>query len=289
MRAYLYFCELFQDSVQPYPCGSTQVCMYMTFLARRLCYSSIRQYLSGLNNHLRELGCEAIDYKDHKVKSCMTGIRRSLGDAPRQAPPLLPKHLLSVFAVMRDSPGHVCVRAAMLVSFRALLRKAHVTESDCTLERRDFRFYRWGMMLTIRRSKTIQFRERVHRVPVAYVEETRLCAVTWVREHFRQAPAPGSSGAFRMPRGRGSTVLTYAYYMAAIKCLTERAVMEPGQFSTHSLRRGGATFLRMCGASIQEIKERGDWRSDAVYEYLQASLLERLTLDMRVAAILGTF
>ena len=180
VKAYIQFCEVFEDTIQPYPCDSMQVCMYMSFLARRLCYSSIRQYLSGLNNHLKELGCDPIDYKSHDVKRCMTGIRRTLGDAPRQALPLLPGHLLAMFALMRDTPGHVCVRAAMLVSFRALLRKAHVTMSECTLERRDFKFYRWGMMLTIRRSKTIQFKERTHIVPVAYVEERRLCAVTWV-------------------------------------------------------------------------------------------------------------
>lgn len=288
VKAYLEFCKIFEDRVQPYPCDADQTCMYMSYLARRLCFSSIRQYLSGLNNHLKELGCDPIDYKDFKVKACMTGIRRSLGDAPRQAPPLLPINLLVIFEGLCDTPGHTAMRAAMLLSFRALLRKAHVTESESALLRKDFAFHGWGMLVKIRRSKTIQFKERTHLIPVSYVRERALCAVYWVRRHFDQLRAGDNKMAFRLPKGRGSVAMPYSYYLEALKILCTRAGMQPALFTTHSLRRGGATFLRMCGASIAEIKERGDWRSDAVYEYLKASLSERLSTDIRVAVILGT-
>ena len=64
--------------------------------------------------------------------------------------------------------------------------------------------------------------------------------------------------------------------------------LEPQQLcNAQSNKGGGGTFLRLCGASILEIKERGDWKSDAVFEYLKASLQERLSRDMRVAMMLG--
>ena len=56
--------------------------------------------------------------------------------------------------------------------------------------------------------------------------------------------------------------------------------MHPADFSSHSLRRGGATFLRLCESTEDEVKERGDWKSDCVKMYLKASVLEKLTLDM---------
>ena len=62
--------------------------------------------------------------------------------------------------------------------------------------------------------------------------------------------------------------------------------MDQSLFSIHSLRRSGTTFLRLCGTSVDGIKERGDWNSDTVHLYLQASLAEILTTDMRVALIL---
>ena len=124
----------------------------MSFLARRLCYSSIHNYLSGLNNHLKDLGCPPIDYSDHSVKECMAGIRRVKGSEVKQAAPLLPLELLNLFRVMFDSPGHVDVRAAMLLSFRALLRKAHVTDSNSSLVRSDLVVHPWRLMIWVRKS-----------------------------------------------------------------------------------------------------------------------------------------
>ena len=286
VHAYISFCETFEDSIEPYPCNDDQVCLYMTFLARRLCYSSIRNYLSALCNHLKDLGCTPIDYKSHKIKKCMTGIRRIKGDGTKQAAPLLPAGLLRLFAMLQPTLGHTAVRAAMLLSFRGLLRKAHVTLSDAAFARRDVSFQPWGLLISVRKSKTIQFKEKVHKIPVAKVANRDLCAYYWVRRHFLECPAPPDAQAFRVPRTGHSVPLTYNFYLSVIKHLCEAAGLDQSQFSTHSLRRGGATFLRLCGASIEVIKERGDWKSDAVYAYLQASLAERLTTDMRVALIL---
>ena len=288
VKAYLEFCELFEDEVCPYPCDAEQVCFYMTFLARRLCYSSIKNYLSGLNNHLKDLGCPPIDYGNHYIKKCMGGIRRIKGEAVKQAAPLLPLELLRLFTVLHPSRGHTAVRAAMLLSFRALLRKAHVTASDCTLKRGDLEFHQWGLMLYVRKSKTNQYRQRVHKIPVAKVANKKLCAVYWVRRHLEQCPAPLDAMAFRIPRAGCSIPLPYAFYSSVLKMACGAVGLPPGEFSSHSLRRGGATFLRLCGASLEEIKERGDWRSDCVRQYLKASIVECLTMDMRVAVLLDT-
>lgn len=289
VKAYLKFCEIFEDEISPYPCDSEQICFYVTFLARRLCYSSITNYLSGLNNHLKDLGCPAIEYADHGIKKCMAGIRRLKGQAVKQAAPLLPNELLRIFYVMQPTRGHTAVRAAMLLSFRALLRKAHVTNSDSALKRQDLEFHQWGIMVCVRKSKTNQFRERIHRIPVAKVANRELCAVFWVQKHMEQCPAPLEAQVFRVPKAGHSIPLPYNYYNEVIKAMCHRTGLPASEFSTHSLRRGGATFLRLCGASIDEIKERGDWRSECVRQYLKASVVERLTFDMRVAVLLDTF
>ena len=288
VRAYQEFCEIFAEELSPYPCSSSQVCLYMSYLARRMCYNSIRQYLSALNNHLKDVGSSPIDYTNHRVKKCLKGIRRILGDATKQAAPLLPKHLRRIFCAMCNTKGHVALRAAILLSFRALLRKCHVTDSHSTLVRSDFVFYEWGMIVRVSKSKTIQYKERVHLIPISKVADPALCAVYWVRRHFRETVARGNMHAFRIPKGLGSVSMPYQFYLGALRMLCFRTGLNALDFSTHSLRRGGATFLRLCGATILEIKERGDWKSDAVFEYLKAPLKERLARDLRVATILST-
>lgn len=283
VKSYLEFCEVFADRIKPYPCSVDQICLYATYLARRLCYSSIRNYVSAVNNHFKDLGFEPVDYENHCFKKCMLGIRRLKGDAVKQAAPILPHLLKKLFVQLRQTEAHTAVRAAMLMSFRGLLRKGHVTNSDVALLRSDVVVHVWGMMLHIKKSKTNQFRQRMHLIPISRVKNKELCAVHWYEVHVQQCPAHADAIAFRMPRRGHSVPLSYKYYQAVIKNACSVTGLDASEFSTHSLRRGGATFLRMCGASIQDIMERGDWKSDAVFQYLALSVEERLARDMRVA------
>lgn len=288
VRRYLEFVEEFSESHAPLPCPSGQVALYATWLARTLKYSSILNYLSGLNHFLRHNGAPPICYSDYEITTTLKGIRRDLACPPRQALPLLPSMLMSIFKLLTHNPGHVAWRAAVLCSFRALLRKCQVTMSDSTLRREDFKFFGWGMVIRIRKSKTIQFQERVLEVPVAKCENKAICAVYWTVRHFRETPASGDEMAFRIPSEAGSLPLPYSAYQATLKIFSKKAGLDHESISSHSLRRGGCTYLSMCGASLEELKTRGDWSSDTVFAYLKTPLTVRIMNDMRVANTLST-
>ena len=145
-----------------------------------------------LPNHLKDLECPPIDYSNHEVKKCMAGIRRIKG--------IHPAELIRIFGVMNPTLGHMEVRAAMLLSFRALLRKVHVTNSDSTLLCSDLEFHPWESYSHDSKSKTNQYRERIHKIPVAKLANHQLCAVHWMRKHLQQCPAPPDSQVFRIPR-----------------------------------------------------------------------------------------
>lgn len=287
--SYLKFVDEFKGIIEPYPCSNNQMCMYVVYLARRLTYQSIRNYVSALSTHFKDMGLPAVDYECHQLKKCLMGIKRVKGDYVKKATPLLPIMILKIFSTLCQVPSHTSVRAAMLLSFRTLLRKAHVTESDASLCRSDFEFKTWGMLVSVRKSKTNQFRQRVHVIPVNSLPDKRLCAVYWARRHFSECPAPANYKAFRMPKAGNSIPLSYTFYQAVIKEAAARVEIDPSNVSTHSLRRGGANFLRTVGVSVMEIKEVGEWKSDCVYQYLETSLAERLTTDLRVATVLSTF
>lgn len=285
LRKYLTFCETYARP--PFPCDSWQVCLYITWLAKSMRYASIRSYLSSLNLQIKAAGGVAIDYGNFNIRRCLAGARRSLGDSPRQAAPLLPGQLAAMLAHLSDSPGHTAFKAAILTSFRGLLRKAHITRSDAPLLREDFSFHPWGMTLRIKKTKTIQFAERTLDIPIARVSHPLLCAVRAVELHFAQLPASRLEQAFRTPDPSGSSPLEYTQYSAVLKRLCGLSGLNPDLFSSHSLRRGGATYLLMAGSSIQEIKTRGDWASDCVYLYLRVPLQERISDDLRVANLLA--
>ena len=287
-RKYLEFIEEFSTTHSPIPCSSEQVALYATWLARSLRYSSILNYLSGLNNFLKQHGSPKINYDDYVIASTLRGIRRQKGDASRQAAPLLPYMLLKIFALLTQNAGHTAWRAATLCCFRGLLRKCQVTQSDNTLLRQDFEFFKWGMLLTVRRSKTIQYGQRVLRIPIARCPMQNICAVYWTERHFSELQASPNDMAFRIPTGGGeSAPMTYNIYESTLKLFSEAAGYDPSEISSHSLRRGGCTYLSMCGVTLEELKARGDWASDTVFAYLRTPLTTRILNDMQVASALS--
>ena len=276
---YRKFCAEFD--LIPLPCLSGRVVLYIAHLARTMKATSIGDYLSGLNHLLKSADSAPIDYKNYKVHMAIEGAKRKLGMAVKRAAPLLPLQLRAMFTHLTVNPGHVAYRAAILTSFRGLLRKQHVTLSNVVLKRRDIQLTTWGMMLLIRGSKTIQYGDRILKIPIARLNETELCAVYWVTRHFAEMPAPPESPAFMVSK---DVPLDYDMYMGILKYTAEQAGLDPKDYSTHSLRRGGTSYLRSVGATIEELKTRGDWKSDAVLLYIQEPLEDRIAFDLRVAA-----
>lgn len=206
VRKYLHFIEEFRGLISPLPCPSSQVAIYIVWLARSLKYSSITNYLSALNFFIKSEGFPPIDFSDHLVRTVLGGAKRTLGCVVKRAAPLLPAELLKIFNLMSEREGHVCARAAILTGFRALLRKCQITDSDSVLRRTDFQFFQWGMLITVRRSKTIQFSERELLIPVARVANKTLCAVHWVEKHFAMSRVSPNSPAFQMPTVGGGVL-----------------------------------------------------------------------------------
>lgn len=282
------FIAVFVGLLTPLPCDSNQVALYATWLARSLKYTSILNYLSGLNYFLKRNGVPSIDYSAFVINTTLKGIRRALGDTPKQAIPILPGMLRKMFSFLTLKHGHTSWRAAILCSFRGLLRKSQITNSDSVLRRKDFKIFPWGMLLYIRKSKTIQFQERVLIIPISRCPDIKLCAVYWTEKHFNEVTADPTSPAFLVPTSNINYVpLSYANYQGMLKLFANKAGIDPELVSSHSLRRGGCTYLASCGATLEEIKHRGDWVSDAVFTYLKTPLTIRIINDMRVATSLS--
>ncbi|KAK7485543.1 hypothetical protein BaRGS_00023231 [Batillaria attramentaria] len=114
-------------------------------------------------------------------------------------------------------------------------------------------------------SKNNQFRERVHKVNLPVLEPHPLCPVAAVVSAFRlQGPQAPSSPAFS---------LTATAFARRLRYL----VAGRTDISSHSFRRGGATWALSCGVPGEVIKVMGDWKSSAYLAYVDQ--IPQLTLD----------
>lgn len=141
-------------------------------------------------------------------------------------------------------------------------------------------------MVVLRSSKTIQFSERVVKIPVIRSTGSILCPVHWLKLYLRCVKVQKNGPLFLVP----STLkpLTYKAFSDRLKAVIRSSGLV-GNCTSHSLRRGCATYLSRLGLPLHDIKVYGDWRSLSVLLYLSGDIHTRLLKDREVAKSLECY
>lgn len=283
---YLQFCCYM--NLPSVPATTNGICLYAAFLARSLKFSSIKQYLSIIGLLHKEFGLPNPLIANWHLSSLLTGIKRVLGNAPLQKLPITLDILRGIYGLLNlNCSVDASFWAICLVAFFGMFRKSHLLSTSSgsfdpnrQFTKADFRFFPWGVLVRVRWSKTIQFREKEVFVPLPRVPGSPFCPVTAISRAFAFTPgASDSSQAFLWLRP--SLVVqcfTYSLFMSKLRSCLGRCGLQGMDFGSHSFRRGGASFAFLSGLPVELIKILGDWKSNAVLLYLT------VPLDIRVQA-----
>lgn len=284
-KSYFRFC--LRMGYPAVPATTEHICQYAAFLARTLKPSSITNYLNIIGIIHKEVNLPNPLTSNWQLQSLITGIKRVKGQPPSQKRPITSTILLRINSHlnMRDSKD-ASFWAICLVSFFGMLRKSHLLSNKANefnpkqhLLRSDFQFHTWGALMSIRWSKTIQFRERIVQLPLPYIPGSHLCPVTAIkRAFFFTVCADPASQAFMWQNldTMGLELFTYSMFTRKLRSILESLGLPAKEYASHSFRRGGASFAFEAGVPIELIKILGDWRSDAVLLYLTVPLYIRL-------------
>ena len=167
---------------------------------------------------------------------------------------------------------------ALLLCFRCVLRVGHVTQSPHVLHVRDIIWTSDGMDVIVSSSKTLQYKERCDVIPVVAAPSSPLCPVRFLKHYLRVTRRHPCDTLFG---------LTYSAYSTQLKSLCEKINLQ-GHYSTHSVRRGAASFLAQF-MPLHDVKMYGGWRSWAVLLYLSDMYDSRKVKDYVVAEKLNGF
>ena len=270
---YLRFCKNYD--LTALPCSTEQACLYATFLADYMLASSISAYLQALTFFHMLKGFQPPILSDRRVKATLNGIRNKQAVPKRQKDPIQVSHLLSMYKyVDKDSVVEVCFWAAALLLFRTLLRVSHVTASDHNLRMADFVATDWGYVVSVRSSKVAKPYHKVQTYPVY-----------WLKRSWAKRRLTPSAPAFAVG---GATPLTYSVFIRVLKKLAKCAGLKE-DLASHSFRRGGATLMAHLDCSLTEIKSRGRWSSDCVFDYLKPTVLDELNTDFKVSSYCSNY
>lgn len=276
--AYFDFCV--KIGIPPVPLSQVDLGRYIAFLSRRLSFSSIRQYLNIVRLLHLEAGMPNPLDNNWYVSSILKGVKRVKGNTVSQKLPITMEVLTGILTKLNlHLSFDRCFWAACLVAFFSFFRKSNLLVQSVALFdpsrhlcSTDAQFTPQGVVLTVRWSKVIQFRERKLLIPLPLMPNSVFCPSSSLLAMFLECPHPPSpSPLFRFRDGPNGTVLTQSAFTVRLRDCLRGLGYPASKFSGHSFRRGGASFALQCGLPTDLIKLQGDWNSNAYERYLQPS------------------
>lgn len=285
LKSYIDFCT--QMNYCPIPAELTTILRYTASLAERLSPQSIPSYLNVIRLLHLESGIQNPMEDSHHLSTLLKGIKKDKGVVIKQALPITPHLLLKLRSVLDlSAPYWATLWASCLIAFFAFLRKSNLFMS------RDHKHYLivsnlqimgGQLCIVLNSTKTIQFKERQILLPLPSVPNHPLCPTTAIKHMLDLSPSQqGGDPLLQFMTPSGLRPLLYSTFIKDLRVLLTKAGIVGGQYSGHSFRWGGASFLLQVGVPGEMIKVMGDWRSDAYQRYLDLSLQTRSNLIRQV-------
>ncbi|XP_033729484.1 uncharacterized protein LOC117318630 [Pecten maximus] len=292
-KAYFLFCEAFRK--QPLPVSTEIICLYAQFLSRTfISVDSIRNYIAGVKT-LHMLLNLKYDIRQYELNLVLKGLSRLNPHCPSQAKPITPQILGKIHQRLdHDDPEDTTLWCMFLFSFYLMLRKSnlmpnssHKFDPSKHLLRQDILVEDGVLLVVVKWSKTNQFGHRIVRSPLVAIPGSPLCPLHAFVRMTDLNPARPRAPAFLKTTGKKIVPFCYPQFQQRLRELIHSVGLDAASFSSHSFRRGGATWAFSLGIPGELIQVQGDWASDAYKTYISFSLEDRLQVcrNMRDAIL----
>ena len=283
IRQWMFFTVFF--NLCPLPASTENLVLFTELMAVTVGYDHIKAIIGSVG-FLHQILDLPFERNSFQLRLTLQSLKRRLARAPQQALPISIDHLKAMYSYIDvDKPDELAIWCSILVGFFGLLRKKNLVPEDF-LDMDPTKILTVGnfaidkekgiAFVYIPFSKTNQFGQRNLVIPLLKNNCKALDPIYHLDLLFSRAKADADRPAFSYRLKGQLKFVSYKIFTTKLKSLLSKAGLSPDQYSGHSLRRGGATFLYSCGASILQIQACGDWQSNVFTRYLFISLEQRL-------------
>lgn len=267
-------------NLTPIPCSDDQLSWYVTHLMKFMTHGSIVNYVQAVLLAHKFRSIPPPQVSSIPMKLTLAGIKRVGKKPSRVRDPVTIPILLSLYRSLNlNLRSNLLLWACCLLLFRSLLRVSHVVASPHTLLVKDIEWVDAGILVSVRSSKTST---SLRKIPISVCNDKRLCAVYWLKSWVGRANLSPNDYLFSVADG---IPMSYNVFSSSLERFLSKAGVTK-VITSHSFRHGGASFLSELGLPLSKIKDRGGWKSNAVYCYLSDSLESRWVVDSKVSTLI---
>ena len=141
----------------------------------------------------------------------------------------------------------------------------------------------------VRRAKNDQAGQG-HLILVGSATESSICPVWWTKLTINRGRSSGvgSGKLFHTSKGDSLTRSTpcniVQKWVERINSTHSNQFGDPKSYGSHSCRIGGVTAAHAAGIDMTLIQQHGNWKSDVVYDYIQPSTEQQLSVTEFIQA-----
>jgi hypothetical protein len=251
----------------PVPATDKTVSLYAAYLARRLKPSSVKQYLNIVRILHLECGADNPCTDSWYLKTTLRGIDKTKGVGVARKEPISPETLLQMKTQLNMCTTRDCVFwAACLTMFFGLLRKSNLFGTDSEGFNKEKNITREcvhvspnAVTIVCTWSKANQSKDHVQHIRLQALPGHPLCPVAAITIMFEKLGALEPLDQVFPMTGQA--------FNKKLRALTTPT--DAGRaLSSHSFRRGGATWALSSGIPGEIVKALGDWKSQCYLLYL---------------------
>ena len=286
------------------PVDGYQLALYATWLVysgRLKSADSVAQYVSAVRTLHRKHGLSCPTPSEYgPLDQVIKGVRRLAQRPTRQSRPVTPPILRNLLLTKTSHPS-CALQSAILTAFRTLslllfqtmLRSSNLVPLSRTeIDHR--RILTWGaiqrvdygLVISVRLSKTIQCSQRVQTIPLAACPISMFCpvqALDALANLYGQSSCTPNSPVFRLPAaGGGWTPMIKSDFEKFFKSRIGQMGLNQSQYSLHGFRHGGIQECLLSEGNMGLCQVTSDHMSDAILVYSQVPADRRMRISAQI-------
>ena len=301
-KAFKTFAEL--SGITHLPISGEELCYYAIWLwiVRGLkSPKSIQMYLSGVRTLHKKLGLDcATPTSFGPLGQVVNGLKRKLQHKVKKAAPITPAILLGLLQTTSLTPlcliEHqtlIVLRTLCLIFFQSMLRCSNMIpesrkkfDSRYILKWSNVEKVDYGVKITITHSKTIQYGEREHEVPLAASPDPKFCpvrALTELAHMYGPEYVVPENPVFLVPTPSGKFVpIKKDEFLGWLRARLSSMGLEASDYAVHSFRHGAVQEALLNEENRALVQLASDHSSEAIMGYAQIPPNRRMSLSAKV-------